>query len=293
MNSTVLQFPIRNSKDSLSVKFANGTTFTTQLGDVTMINSPTHGFSAGMVYSTLVHFCLLNKPIVRYPKKKPLILLFDQDTKPADSLLWLYRYLKENIEGVAVTHDTVDHTEIMPYVDGYLTNNGFTYEIASVGTDECDMTNVLDYIEDTYPMDEFDLQVVLINPGKTFLSPKEGVPEKEEPVLYNLNAFRQFCRYRGAAGVITLGFMRNVMELQGEMDTKDNIPRITLKNPDYLEHGEEVLKLADNQLVVDMHAVGTSTWLNYGHNSKSDGVVKYGEIDFEDLGSLPFTYPAV
>jgi len=292
MHSTVLQFPTRNIQDSLALKFANGTTFSTQLGEVTMINSPTHGFSAGMVYSTLVHFCLLNKPVVRFPERKPLILLFDQDTKPADSLLWMYRYLKENIEGVAITHDTVDHMEVMPYVDGHLTTSGFTYEIASVGSDECDMANVLEYIEDTYPADEFDLQALLINPGKTFLSPKEGVPEKEDPIPYNLQSFRHFCQYRGTAGIITLGFMRNVMELQGEMDTKDNIPRITLNNADYLEHGEEVLKLADNQLVVDMHAVGTSTWLNYGYHSKGESVIKFGEIDFEDLGSLPFTYVA-
>lgn len=293
MTVSAKQTTPNKTPDCLTLKFANNTALDMPLGEITMINGLQHNFATGMVYSSLVHFCMLNKPVRQSSDKTPLILVLDQETLPADSLLWMYHYIKENIEGVAVTAQDVDPEEVIDYVDQHLMANGFTYAIMRVDYEDRAPAELLSVIEEMYPAAEYDLHAVMVDPGRNILAARAGIDDEDkEAIPYNLGVFREFCQHRGAAGILTSHLQSNALMLTRDEATRDHITRLTVNEAKYLEKGDEVLPLVDNQLVIAMHRDGAASWLNYSYQGGINNTLENGRIRFEDIGTLPFTYPA-
>ena len=292
MTATAQHLPMNVNRDSLALKFANGTVLDMPLGDVTLISGMQHNYATGMIYSALVHFCMLNQPISRVPGKTPLIIVLDQETEPTDSMMWMYRYIKENLEDIPVDPQDIDPKEITDYVDRHLTRNGFAYGIVRVDHDGRSLAPLLANLEAMYPEDDYDLHAIMMDPARNILANPEAVPDNEEAIPYNLGVFRDFCQRRGAAGIVTTHFTSNVRQYIRERGTRDDFERTTINDPSYLECGEKTLELVDNQLVIVLQRKEKTTWLNYSYHQKATRVTAFGKIKFEEMKNLPFYYPA-
>lgn len=94
-------------------------------GERVLIGGLQHNFKSGFMLSLFVHACMFNAPKLRDRTKKPLIVFFTFENQIGDNILWIYKYIKENITGEPVIDSQVNAKEAAAYVKEHLQATGF------------------------------------------------------------------------------------------------------------------------------------------------------------------------
>lgn len=96
-------------------------------GEFWVVQALQHNFKTGFTLSLFKHAALYNKPHMRDPEKKPLLLHLSLENNLTDNIIWLYINLKENetgepcdINNLGVTRD-----EMAEYVRDRMMVNGY------------------------------------------------------------------------------------------------------------------------------------------------------------------------
>ena len=107
-------------------------------GDFIVVGALQHNFKSGWINSHFRDFATLNKPYLRDPTKKPLLLGISTENSLKDNLMWMYCSLKEIETGEPCDVRGISTTEASEYVIAKLGVNG--YEIKWLRVDPSDFT---------------------------------------------------------------------------------------------------------------------------------------------------------
>nr|DAN32971.1 MAG TPA: DNA polymerase B Like Replicative Helicase [Caudoviricetes sp.] len=136
-------------------------------GEMAVIYALQHNYKSGMLQSLLMQFARYNKPSLKDPKKKPLIMYLSFEDEVPNILKFMYRYLYYN-ENKTLPEDTPDDItlktdqEIQDYVMTRLGQNGF--EIAIIRADPALWTyqDIFTTVT-TYQAEGYEVQALLID----------------------------------------------------------------------------------------------------------------------------------
>lgn len=96
-------------------------------GEFIVVGALQHNYKSGFCLSLLKQAALYNKPYMRDPTKKPLILRISLENELNDDIMWLYKSLKENETGELCDIRTADIQEAGEYVRDKMTANGYHF----------------------------------------------------------------------------------------------------------------------------------------------------------------------
>ena len=136
-------------------------------GEMAVIYALQHNYKSGMLQSLLMQFARYNKPSLKDPKKKPMIMYISFEDEVPNILKFMYRYLFYN-ENLKLPEDTEDDIslksdqEITDYVMSRLGQNGF--EIAIIRADPAKWTYQDIFTTVTmYQAEGYEVQALLID----------------------------------------------------------------------------------------------------------------------------------
>lgn len=98
-------------------------------GEFLIIGALPHMYKSGLCLDLFRWICLYNKPVLRDPKKKPLVVYcsFENDLGP--NIMEVYVRVKENETGVKVDPKTIDVKEALQYLKSRLQATGYTVKM--------------------------------------------------------------------------------------------------------------------------------------------------------------------
>lgn len=115
-------------------------------GDMVVVGALQHNFKTGWVVNHLKHFALYNKPYMRDPSKKPLLVLLSTENSVKDNLLSLYISLKENETGEPCDVKNISAEEVAKYVTGRLRENGYHIKMQRVNPSDFTYRDLFDLV---------------------------------------------------------------------------------------------------------------------------------------------------
>lgn len=94
-------------------------------GEVWVFGALQHNFKTGSSLTVFEHVALFNKPVMKNPNKKPLLLRISFEDPLTLNFQYLYQNLKENETGVMPDVTNVSNEEMAKYVKERLSVNGY------------------------------------------------------------------------------------------------------------------------------------------------------------------------
>lgn len=94
-------------------------------GEFILVGALQHNFKTGFTLNLFKQFGLYNRPYMRDPSKKPLLLHISAENNLIDNVMQLYVSIKENETGEAVSIRGVDQAEAAAYVKSRMMGNGY------------------------------------------------------------------------------------------------------------------------------------------------------------------------
>lgn len=119
-------------------------------GEFVLLSALQHNFKSGMMLKLLEHFAMYNKPYMRDPNKKPMLMRISYENEVHMDLLWLYADLKEAETGQPCDIHGIDPTEAGKYVQERLGANGYHINMCRIDPTEFtfyDLFDRIDYFE--------------------------------------------------------------------------------------------------------------------------------------------------
>lgn len=119
-------------------------------GEFIVVGALQHNFKTGFTLNLFKHMALYNKPYMRDPKKKPLLIHLSLENELTTNLLWLYANLKENETREPCDITFINRSEAAAYVKQRLEANGYhIYMCRKNPTDfgYYDLVNMVEYFE--------------------------------------------------------------------------------------------------------------------------------------------------
>lgn len=131
-------------------------------GETTVISALQHNYKSGFVVSTFLQILDNNKPELKDPKKKPLMLFFSLEDN-IDIMIkfaFKYYYYLEHGELPKFENHTVE--EIIKYVKGKAEENGFTVKIIRANPTDWSYKQLLSKLA-RYETDGFEIMALVID----------------------------------------------------------------------------------------------------------------------------------
>ncbi len=98
-------------------------------GEFYLASGLQHNFKSGWLMSTFVHACLFNEPFLKDQAKRPLLYFITLENSLAENLIWMYQYIRENIEDRVINPSDVSIEEASQYVATHLRSKGWEVKI--------------------------------------------------------------------------------------------------------------------------------------------------------------------
>jgi hypothetical protein len=94
-------------------------------GDTVVVGALQHNYKTGLSLSMFAHFAVYNKPKTKDPSKKPLIYRVSLEDPLRNNAQFLYQLLKHEETGIAVDVKGIAVEDMISYVKGRLSVNGY------------------------------------------------------------------------------------------------------------------------------------------------------------------------
>lgn len=115
-------------------------------GEMVVVGALQHNFKTGFTMNLFKHFALYNKPYMRDPSKKPLLIHFSLENELPMNIMWLYANLKENETGVECNVHDVDVAEAACYIRERMGVNGYHIEMIRLEPGQCSYRDLFDMV---------------------------------------------------------------------------------------------------------------------------------------------------
>jgi hypothetical protein len=106
-----------------------------------------HNFKSYWGLAIFITMMLFNKPKTYEEGKRPTFLFFTAENETRQNLTWLYKFLKENREGVPVNLDDVSTAEASKYVHDVVKETGWDLHMHRIDPTEFTYMTLIDYVE--------------------------------------------------------------------------------------------------------------------------------------------------
>jgi len=115
-------------------------------GDMSLVGALQHKFKSGWCNAVFATACMFNTPYLKDKTKKPMMMLISTEDKVSDKLLWMFKFIKENLEGVKVDSTQYTSAEIAEYTIGKLTQMGYEINMVRVNPSDFSYASLQDRI---------------------------------------------------------------------------------------------------------------------------------------------------
>lgn len=115
-------------------------------GEFTVVGALQHNFKSGATLNFFKQAALYNRPYMRDPTKKPLLLHISTENALTENILWLYANLKENETGVECDLSAINIEEAKQYVHRTLSAQGYYIKMCRMNPSDTTYHSLFDYI---------------------------------------------------------------------------------------------------------------------------------------------------
>ena len=129
-------------------------------GEFVLIGALQHNFKTGFSMNLFKHAALYNKPYMRDPSKKPLLIHFSLENELHINTMWLYQNLVENFEDRTPDTSSGSAVEAAQYVQDKLSVNGYHIAMLRLKPDETSYHDLFDMIT-KYETQGFEVHMVV------------------------------------------------------------------------------------------------------------------------------------
>lgn len=101
-------------------------------GEFVVVGALQHNYKSGQVLDMMKGIALYNKPHMRDPKKKPLLLRISLENSASDDILWLYKHLVEQETKIECHLNSVDISAAAAYVKEKMEATGYNIKFMRI-----------------------------------------------------------------------------------------------------------------------------------------------------------------
>lgn len=101
-------------------------------GDMIVVGAFQHNYKTGFTLNLTKQIALYNKPYMKNPEKKPLILHISSENHATDNIMILYRSLMENLTGELCDTTNVDEVVASAWIKEQMEVNGYHFKMLRV-----------------------------------------------------------------------------------------------------------------------------------------------------------------
>lgn len=129
-------------------------------GEFAVVGALQHNFKTGFTMNLFKHFALYNKPYMRDPSKKPLLLHVSLENELPMNIMWLYANLMENETGKECDVSTIDPNVASKYIRERMSVTGYHIEMIRIEPGQCSYHDFFDMIL-KYEADGYEIHAIV------------------------------------------------------------------------------------------------------------------------------------
>lgn len=101
-------------------------------GDMIVVGAFQHNYKTGFTLNLTKQIALYNKPYMKNPEKKPLILHISSENHATDNIMIMYRSLMENLTGELCDTTNIDEATASAWIKEQMEVNGYHFRMMRV-----------------------------------------------------------------------------------------------------------------------------------------------------------------
>lgn len=247
-----------------------------------------HNYKTGWVMSLFIHAALFNKPFMRDPAKKPLLLFVTLENEIPGNVLWMYEYLKENETGEKVDRNNINYHEASQYVSMRLRENGFDVRMHRFDPTDFTITSFTNWL-DSVQSEGYEIQYLVID-YLNMLS-KSGIDTKVagDDIRLMFRKLRNYTSPRGIACITPHQLSSDALELTRN-NTEDFVKIVA--NKGYWDGCRRLGQEPDLEFLFHIVEMNGKKYLTIARGKHRYTVTAtkhlYTAMEFKPVGSLPW-----
>lgn len=259
-------------------------------GEQVVIGALQHKYKTGFTLSLFKHFALYNKPAMRDPSKKPLLLRISFEDDIKNNMRFLYSSLKENETGQAVTDkelEILSPEEISLYVQEKMRANGYHVEMLRVDPTRWTYMDICNKVLE-YEADGYEVHVLMLD--YLYMIPTTGCTPG--PAGHDVrDMFRRMRNFTNPKQIICITphqLSTDAKQLVREGNT--NFVQ-TIANKGYYAGCKQIDQEVDLELYIHIEVVNGKSWLTVQRGKhriigQTPLVDQYCVLPFEPIGGI-------
>lgn len=257
-------------------------------GEFVITSGLQHQFKSGLLLCLLVHFCLFNRPFLRDPTKRPMILFITLENELQSNLIEIYKYIRENETGEAVNESDINIEEATQYVCGRLEENGFTVRMVRFDPSEFTIAAFINYLDGVIA-EGFEICMLMID-YLNMLS-KTGIDTKVagDDIRLMFRRLRNYCSSRGITTLTPHQLSSDALQLVRE-NVEDFVK--TVANRGYYDGCRRLGQEPDLEITAHLVKHKGATYLTVQRGKHRYNVTpqddQYLILPFSPIGTIPW-----
>lgn len=227
-------------------------------GEFLVVGALQHNFKSGFSLEMLKHAALYNRPFMRDPTKKPLLLRISFENSAKLDTMYLYKSLKENETGIQVDLTAVSAVEASQYVVKCLGVNGYHIEIVHIDPTDFTYHDLFSLIE-WYESEGWEIH--MLNIDYLNMMSKKGCAQG--PMGSEIrDLFRRVRNFIARKGIFTITphqLSTQATELVRNGLGEDFVKEIANKN--YFDGCKTIAQEVDMEIYIHIVRVGSESYL--------------------------------
>lgn len=264
-------------------------------GDMTVLGALQHNFKSGMLRSVFVTTALFNKPFMKDPNKKPMLMYVSLEDKISDALMWMFKYIKENREGVAINPADFTAEYIVEYTSAALREQGYEINMKYCNPSSFTYRDLEERVE---KFEAMGYEIHMLAVDYLALMSKEGLPTGGATGQDIRELFRR-TRNLAASKSIHV-FTPHQLSTEAKMLTRENPNQATfvsdIANKGYYDGCKTLDQEVDLELYIHIVESDGKYYLTMargkhrGLMNQTDPKDKYCALPFSSIGFIPWDH---
>lgn len=241
-------------------------------GEQWVISALQHNYKSGLMQSLFVQFCTLNKPILKDPDKKPLIVYLSFEDDMNIIIEFMYRYMYYNEYRQTPKMQELSSEEISSYVIKKLSQNGFHAKIMRVNPADWTYKNIFNKVLE-WEAEGYEVQVLLLDylsKLPTTYCDRSGPSGTDVRDLFN--RLRNFTSSKSILQLTNHQISTEALQMYRSGVTGfDFIEEIRSKN--YYSESKQIPQVVDGEIYIVKGKVGKDWYLYLGKGKHRSPII--------------------
>ncbi|AHI60465.1 DnaB-like replicative helicase [Erwinia phage Ea35-70] len=223
-----------------------------------LIGALQHNNKTGFTMDLTRQIATFNKPYMRDPKKKPMIMHISSENNMTDNMVLWWKKIKANIDGLDHNHQTVDEAEAAREVLAALSINGYEVNFCRVNPSQFGYRNLFERIKH---FENMGYEIHLLTIDYLGMFSKEGCEKGVAGQEYR-DLFRRVRNFTSARGicVITPHQLSPAAKMLVRNGLEEDLPRETA-NKGYWDNCTKIDQEVDVEMIIHIVRVGEESYL--------------------------------